>query len=206
MESHRLRAISTGIRVAATAVVLVSACTDSLLDPTPTVMAEDDLLFLAVQASAPSTGVSTFTVNTGQAVTHRTLHNDAFRTQFLEIAFPPNPVVEIGTQAVAPGEAVDITVRPEAARYAATIEPSQITFDERDPPTLRFTFGRYGDRSVADGSTRYPTRAAYGAALRLWVQVGAGQWERIDASFTDGPDAVAARINTSGHYAVAAPR
>lgn len=177
-----------------------------MFEPAPTVRSESELLFLAVQSAAPSPGPTTVTVNTGQSVTHRTTHPDQFGTQFLEIGFGANPVVGIGPRAVSPGEPVDVTIRPEASRYAVSIEPSSLDFNPTSPPTLRFTFGLYGDRSVADGSTRYASRAAYGAALRIWLERAPGEWERVDASSTEGADAVAGPITTGGRYALAAPR
>lgn len=190
---------------AATVVSLTfTACTDAVLDAIPTVLSENELIFLAVQPSAPAPITSSSTVNTGQPVTHRTLHADQFNTQFLEISFPANAVVAVGPRAVDSGEPVEVTVRPQADRYIATLEPEELEFNDRTPPTIRFTYGRYGDRSVADG-TRYASRDAYSAALRIWMEISAGRWERIDAS-TASPDAVSGPLSTGGRFAVAAPR
>jgi len=164
------------------------------------------LLILGLQSGAGPLAEESFYVVNSRLVTHRLLHADQFSTQYVEIRFPAGSIESLSGTAVGAQDSVLVTVGPRSGEYGITVSPATVVFSAGNLPRATFTYAVYGDRSVADGSATYATRDAYSAALDVWEQVTANQWQRTANSSTPGADEVSGSLSAGGVHIVAAPR
>ncbi len=183
--------------------VLVSGagCGD-VVDPQSPILASSELLILRLQTSAPTPAAATFGVSNTDA-TVRVI--DQFNTPFLTLEFA-GCVESVDGQSLGPGESASVTATPVSGQYAFTLSPASLTLTDGCGATAKFSFGRYADLSVADGSSTYLDRAAYAAALELWRETGPDRWEIVPQSGPSGNDAIEGNMEASGSYLLAAPR
>jgi hypothetical protein len=134
------------------------------------------------------------------------VHDDEFNTPFLTIEFPTSCLASVDGQTLGQGDSVLVTIRPEAGQYGFTLSPLGLTLTNGCDATATLSFGRYGDLSVADGSSTYLDRAAYAAALDLWWQTGPDRWEIVQGSGPSGNDSFEGAVAGGASYLLAAPR
>ncbi len=187
--------------------VLVSGagCGD-VVDPQSPILASSELLILRLQTSAPTPAAATFGVSNTDATVRVIVHDDQFNTPFLTLEFPAGCVESVDGQSLGPGESASVTATPVSGQYAFTLSPASLTLTDGCGATAKFSFGRYADLSVADGSATYLDRAAYAAALALWRETGPDRWEIVPQSGPSGNDAIEGNMEASGSYVLAAPR
>jgi len=199
------RAISRALVAAASvaAVGAMSSCDIQL--PVNETHSLDELLVVQRQATAPAVLGATFWVANDRATVRRLQHQDAFNQLFAEIRFAPGALAALDGQPVGPTDSVLVTVEPSAGVYGLAIGPSGLTFASGSRPSVLFSFGRYGDLSVADGSS-YTSREAYANALDIWEEIGFDRWQVASRSSAAGIDAVSASIVAAGEVVLAALR
>ena len=91
-------------------------------------------------------------------------------------------------QSLGQGELASVTTAPTSGLYGFTLSPSSLILTDGCGSTAKFSFGRYADLSVADGSSTYLDRAAYAAALELWRETGPDRWVIVPQSGPSGND------------------
>ncbi len=190
---------------ATVALIATAGCGD-VVDPQSPVLARSQLLILRLQTSAPAPATATFSVANAAATVHVIVHDDQFNTPFLTLEFPAGCVESVAGQSLGQGESASVTAAPTSGLYGFTLSPSSLMLTEGCSSTAKFSFGRYADFSVADGSSTYLDRAAYAAALELWRETGPDRWKIVPQSGPSGNDAVEGNMETSGSYLLAAPR
>ena len=169
-------------------------------------MATGDLLILALQSGAPAPAEGSFYVVNSRVSTHPVIHPDQFNHPSLTVRFPTGCVSQVGGQAVGAADSALVTVRPRPQGYGATLLPDDLTLTDGCGATVTFTFGRYGDLGVADGSSSYLDRAAYAAALNIWREISPTRWQVVPGSAPSGNDAITGAVLSGGNYVLAAPR
>ena len=173
----------------ATAVASGVACGDAAT-PGGNTVPTADLVVLRQSANADPPGQISFLVP-NRIVTERTLrHPDAFNTAYLTIRFPSGSLSVLNGVPLTLADTVRITLEPRTGEYGFTLSPSGLEFTLSNTPTVEFSYGLYGDLSVANGIAAFPTRAAYGEALEIWEEVTIGQWRVARGSSSVGIDAV----------------
>ena len=203
--SPTLRILRRQALAATMASALTAGCGD-VLNPEAQVLAVSELLILAQQPAAPSPSTATFHVFNSKITARSIVHGDEFNTPFLTIEFPTSCLASVDGQALGQGDSVLVTLRPAAGQYGFTLSPLGLTLTNGCGATAKLSFGRYGDLSVADGSSTYLDRAAYAAALDLWRETGPDRWEVVQGSGPSGNDAVEGTVAGNGSYLLAAPR
>ena len=184
---------------------LTAGCGD-VLEPEAQVLAVSELLILAQQPTAPPPPTATFHVFTSKITARSIVHDDEFNTPFLTIQFPTSCLASVDGQTLGQGDSVLVPIRPTAGQYGFTLSPLGLTLTNGCGATAKLSFSRYGDLSVADGSSTYLDRAAYAAALDLWRETGPERWEVVQGSGPSGNDSVEGAVAGSGSYLLAAPR
>ncbi len=187
------------------ALVLTAGCGD-LVDPQSPILVTSELLILPLQISAPAPAAATFSVSNMAATVQVIVHDDQFNTPFLTLAFPAGCVESVAGQSLGQGESASVTAAPTSGLYGFTLSPSSLILTDGCGSTAKFSFGRYADLSVADGSSTYLDRAAYAAALELWRETGPDRWEIVPQSGPSGNDAIEGNMEASGSYVLAAPK
>jgi hypothetical protein len=182
---------------------LLAACEDLTLPATT--LATADLVILRQQAGAPPPGSATFYVSNARSAARSLRHSDGSLTLFAELQFPPGALASLDGAPLGPGDSVLITIGPEPGIYGVRITPPGLKFSPSASPSLRFSYARYGDLSVASGSSRYSTRDDYAAALEIWREVGIERWSSAGGSGSPGTD-IRTTIREAGRYVAAAPR
>jgi hypothetical protein len=181
---------------------VAAACSD-LTPPEAVTLAESDLLFLAVQPTAPAVAGETVWVHNGRETTRRLQHADAFGTLFAEVRFPRGALSTLDGQPLGSGDSVLVTLQPLAGRFGITVSPDGLAFSAASRPWITFSYARWGDLSVADGI--YGSRSDYADALRLWAEVTPGLWERVGSTGGAGADQVEGGLSGGGVFGAAAP-
>ncbi len=184
---------------------MTAGCGD-LVDPQSPILASSELLILPLQASAPALAAAIFSVSNTDATVSIIVHDDQFNTPFLTLEFPAGCVESVAGQSLGQGESASVTAAPTSGQYGFTLSPSSLILTDGCGSTAKFSFGRYADLGVADGSSTYLDRAAYAAALELWRETGADRWEIVPQSGPSGNDAIEGNMEASGSYVLAAPR
>jgi len=199
------RAISRAL-VAAASVAAVGTMTSCDIQlPVNETHSLDELLVVQRQATAPAVPGATFWVANDRTTVRQLQHQDAFNQLFAEVRFVAGALEALDGQPVGPTDSVLVTVEPRAGVYGLAIGPSGLTFASGSRPSVLFSFGRYGDLSVADGSS-YTSRDAYANALDIWEEIGFDRWQVASRSSAAGIDAVSASIAAGGEVVLAAPR
>lgn len=176
-----------------------------MLDSPGEALSTDELLILAVQPGAPAVAPQTFYVSNARATTRVFAHQDGALNLYLELDFPRGSIAQVDGAAVGAQDSVQITVSPASGDYGITIGPSSLVFASGARPAVSFSFARYGDLSVADGSPTYASRADYADALALWRETSVELWRAVAGSGPTG-DEVSGTLESGGAYVVAAPR
>ncbi len=202
----------TGLRIsrhggfwATAALVLTAGCGD-VVDPQSPILTSSELLILLLQSSAPAPAAAAFSVSNTNATVRIIVHGDQFNTPFLTLEFPAGCVASVAGQSLGQGESASVTAAPTSGLYGFTLSPSSLVLTDGCGSTAKFSFGRYADLSVADGSSTYLDRAAYAAALEVWRETGPDRWEIVPQSGPSGNDAIEGNMKASGSYVLAAPR
>lgn len=118
--------------------------------------------------------------------------------------FPVGALSSLDGAPLGAQDSVRVTLSAEAGVYGVEITPGGLRFAAAARPSVKFTYVRYGDLTVAAGS-RYANADAYAAALDLWREVGLDLWSNVGGSGSVGTD-LRASITESGRYVAAAPR
>jgi hypothetical protein len=176
------------------------------VNPGSQVLSTSELFILALQATAPEPAAATIQVSNSQITAHSIVHDDEFNTPFLTVEFPATCLEALDGQSLGEDESVQVTITPATGQYGFTLAPSGLTLRAGCGAAARFSFSRYGDLGVADGSSTYLDRAAYAAALDVWREIGAGSWEIVPGSRPSGTNAVEGAMEAGGSYVLAAPR
>jgi hypothetical protein len=184
--------------------VLMAGCGDALL-PTGDTVPTEELIVLALQATAPPVEPVSFYA-TNARLTVRTLrHDDASNTAFVEVRFPPGSLSSLDGRPLSADDSVLVTIEPQSGRYGFRVLPSGLAFALDNTPEATFFFARYADLSVADGTARYPTHNDYVAALDIWQEVDIELW-RVAKGSSPTSSGVGAAIDEPGEYTAAARR
>lgn len=198
---HRTTMLAGGLLAAS---VFLGACNNPPGGPTTT--PRSALLALArVDTPAPAPVDTQIAVRRDQAQTVDIVHPDAGTTLFAQITFPPNSILfhRVG-QPVCDTCTVNVTITTTPGVYGFSITPSTLIFNLAGTPTVTFEYGTYGDLSIYDSSSRYPTPADYQAALELWYEPNPGQWRRSRTSLPGSATTVSAGLDIAGAYLIAA--
>ncbi len=185
--------------------MLVTACSD-LTEPVDTLLSTANLLILPLQAGAPAPGSTSFWVYNARPTTHRLVHADAVNNPYLELTFPAGSLLSLDGAPLGGGGSALVTVDARPGHYGFTISPAGLSFQDDAAPTARFFFAWYADGSIADASSKYDTPSEYAAALNIWWETTVDLWRVAASSRPDGTDIVAAIIEATGEYVLAAPR
>ena len=199
-----LRILRWQALAATMAAALTAGCGDAL-EPEAQVLAVSELLILAQQPTAPPPPTATLHVFNSKITARSIVHDDEFNTPFLTIEFPTSCLVSVDGQTLGPVDSVLVTIRPTAEQYGFTLSPLRLTMTTGCGVAAKLSFSRYGDLSVADGSSTYLDRAAYAAALDLWRETGPDRWEVVQGSGPSG-NSLEGAVAGSGSYLLAAPR
>ena len=146
----------------------------------------------------------TFPVHNNRLETFRIEHTDAAHTLFAEFRFTPRSIVQANGLLVCDTCTVYVTVTPLPGLYGFTIGPGHLVFNAAGSPTVTVSYGTYGDLSVHDSSTRYPTPADYSAALALWYERSPGVWDEERNSTHQSATVVASAIDAPVTHLLAA--
>ncbi len=188
---------------AASALVLLLAACEDLTVPGGTVAAAD-LLMLPLGTGAPAPASASFYVSNARSTARNLIHNDGFNTLFARVQFATGSLFTLDGATLGPNDSVLVILSADAGVYGIRLEPEGLRFTNGGRPTLTFSYVRYGDLSVANGS-RYADQSAYASALDVWREASFDRW-----SDTGGGGSALSDITTSlpqaGHYVVAAPR
>jgi hypothetical protein len=169
-------------------------------------MTGSELLVLALQPAAPPPQTLSFWAVNSRATARSLVHDDVFNTPFLTVGFPAGCLASLNGEAVAADDSVLVTLQPSAGRYGFTLSPATLELTDVCGATGELSFGRYGDLSVADGSSTYLDWGAYAAALDLWREVSPDRWAIVPGSHPSGNDAIEGVLEAAGRYVLAAPR
>jgi hypothetical protein len=168
-------------------------------------LATSDLLVLPLQASAPPPGSISFYVSNARATTRNLIHSDGFNTLFARLEFPSGSLGSLDGRVLGLSDSVLVTASPEPGVYGVRLSPTGLRFASLGRPLLTFSYARYGNLSVASGSTRYPDAAAYARALEVWRESALDRWSSIGGSGTAGTE-LRASLQQAGTYVAAAPK
>jgi hypothetical protein len=195
------------VALAASTVLLLfaTACSD-LTQPQDELLTTAELLILPQQAAAPPVDLVSFWVYNSRLTARQLVHAGGFNIPYLELSFPAQALVSLNGQPLSDNDSVRVTVQPRAGEYGFILSPANLLFDESRSPTATFFFGIYGDASVGEVSSSYASANDYVAALDIWFEITIDQWSIAPASGPAGNDAVAAALQSSGEYLLAAPR
>ncbi len=182
-----------------------AACADLTL-PHDEVLTTAELLVLPQQAAAPPVDPISFWVYNSRLIARQLVHSGGFNIPYLDVSFPAQALVSLNGQPLSDSDSVRVTLQPRAGEYGFTLSPDNLLFDESRSPTATFFFGIYGDASAGEASSSYGSASEYVAALDIWFEITIDQWSIAAASRPAGNDAVAAALESSGEYVLAAPR
>lgn len=170
--------------------------------PNDTPVTTRDLVVLGLDPGAPApTGASFWVTNAGATV--RTLrHPDVNSTLYLRLDFAAGGLASLDGQPLGPDDSALVTVTPLSGGYGFTLAPAGLAFAPGALPTALFSFGRYGDATVADGLFASPE--AYVGALEVWRETGSDRWSVARGSTGAGIDEIRATVEGPGRYWLAA--
>lgn len=171
----------------------------------PTGVARSDLLGLPRTDSAPPP-IAVLSVKNNQIQSFDVRHSDSTTTLFATFTFTPRSIVRAGGVLVCDTCTVVVTVTPTAGVYGFTIGPATLVFSGSNTPTVRLSWGVYGDLSVWSTSPRYASAAAYGQALELWYERTPGAWAETRANTQPAPATNLAGLEQPGPHVLAALR
>jgi hypothetical protein len=196
-----------GTVVAAASMLSLGACCGDCDPGADAFEPRSALLALArADAAAPAPAATTIPVRYNQPRTARIVHPDAGSTLFIELFFPPQAILHVNGQAVCDTCTVTVGVTTTPGVYGFTLSPPTMVFNASSTPTVTFGYGTYGDLSVHDSSTRYPTTQAFDQALALWSEALPGEWRRGRNSSHTGPGTVVSGLDGPGAHLLAAPK
>lgn len=146
----------------------------------------------------------TFAVRNNQLQTFRFEHTDGMATLFAEFRFTPHSIVQANGLLVCDTCTVFVTVTPLPGQYGFTVGPDHLVFSSSGSPTVRISYGAYGDLSVHDSTTRYPTPADYSAALAIWYERAPDRWQEERNSAHESGTVVASALDAPVTHLLAA--
>ncbi len=201
------RRILTRRALAATVVsaLATAACGDVMAPETQTLSTEE-LLILAQPPDGPRPTTESFDVVNSRTVVHVMVHPDEFNTRYLEVRVPAGCVDRVAGEELGDQDSVLVTIQPRSAAYGFRLTPDDVTLTDTCGATATLFYGRYGDLSVADGSSTYLDRAAFAAALDLWREITPNKWQVVPGSAATGSDGVVGTLEQPGVFVLAAPR
>lgn len=165
-----------------------------------------ELLILPQQAGTPAPPPISFAVSNTSTTVRVLAHPDPQLTPYGEISFPAGSLASLDGVSLGPDDVVMVSVTPRSGAYGLTLSPTGLVFTSSFRPTITLLFARYGDFSVADGSSTYPSHDAYATALDLWEETGLDRWRVATGSRASGTDQVSATAQAGGAFVLAAPR
>ena len=171
----------------------------------PSGVARADLLALPRTDSAPPP-IATLSVRNDQIQSFDVRHSDSTLTLFAEFTFTPRSIVRAGGVLVCDTCTVVVTITPTPGFYGFTIGPSTLVFRSSNTPTVRFTWGTYGDPSVWSTSPRYASEAAYRLALAVWYEASPGLWHETRSNTQPTATSNLAGLEQPGSHVLAALR
>ncbi|MBI2615828.1 MAG: hypothetical protein HYW52_09175 [Gemmatimonadetes bacterium] len=167
-------------------------------------MPTDELLILPLGSSALAPASISFYVSNARATTRNLTHNDGFNTLFARVQFPSGSLSTLDGATLGLADSVPVTLSAAAGVYGIRLEPEGLRFASLGRPILTFSYVRYGDLSVANGS-RYADQTAYASALDVWRETSFDRWTTAGGAGTALSD-ITTSLTQAGHYLVAAPR
>ena len=185
---------------------MVSGACSDLTTPDVEILSTNELLVLPLSGAAPAPASATFYIVNSRETVQPLIHPDGFNTLFLELRFPAGCVESGGGATLSNTDSVQVTATPRTGAYGFTLSPSDLTFTPACRATATHSFGRYGDLSVADGSSTYLDRGAYAAALDLWREITPDRWQVTPGSGPAGTDRLGGDLERPGLFVLAAPR
>lgn len=198
------RVISRRLRAAASAALLAAACGgDGGSGPGGT--SRTALLALArVDSTFAPAATSVFPVKNDVLGTFLIRHRDPAQTLFAEFTFPPFSITHVNGLLVCDTCTVPVTITLTSGVYGFTVSPSTLVFRLSSTPTVRLTYGQYGDLSVFDSSARYATEAEFEQALELWFERETDAWVASRNSTHPAAMTIRSAVDQPGAHLVAA--
>ncbi|MGH7675052.1 MAG: hypothetical protein ACREMV_07250 [Gemmatimonadales bacterium] len=196
--------ISGRLWVAASAALLGAGCgSDGGSGPGGTPRA--DLLALArVDSTFAPPPTSVFSVKSNVLRTFEIRHRDPATTLFAVLTFPPRSIAQANGLLVCDTCTVLVSVTLTSGVYGFTVSPSTLVFRSSSTPTIRVSYGQYGDLSVYDSSARYGTESEFEQALELWFERDPGEWTASRNSSHPASMTLQSAIDAPGPHVVAA--
>ena len=203
MPSCRHAVASRRLWAAASALALLLAACEDLTIPGGS-LPTDDLLMLPLASSAPAPASVSFYLSNAHASTRNLIHNDGFNTLFARLEVPAGGLTTLDGTSLGPDDSVLVTLTADPAVYGIRLTPDGLRFTTLGAPRLTFSYVKYGNLTVADGS-RYADQTAYANALDVWRETSLDRWVTIGGSGAALSD-IATNLSQAGHYVVAASR
>ena len=204
-QAHR-PVISRGVRVAASALVLLAGCSNDGTGIQPGVPISSLLALPRVDSTFPPRSPVTLLVHNNVLGQFTISHPDAMSTVFATFAFPAHSIVAVGDTLVCDTCTVRVTVTLTPGQYGFTLRPAALVFNLAGEPTVSVSYGTYGDLSVYTQSSRYATASAYEQALVLYRENTPDHWVPARNSSHSGAFALASALETPTTYLIAAAR
>ncbi len=147
-----------------------------------------------------------FSVKNNLLRTFEIRHRDPATTLFAQFTFPARSITHVNGLLVCDTCTVLVSVTLASGAYGFTVGPPSLVFRSSSTPTVRVSYGQYGDLSVSDSSARYPTPAAFEQALELWFERDPGEWVPSRNSSHPASMTLQSALDESGAHLVAALR
>lgn len=198
--------MSSGRRARASTLLLLTvaaACGGGSEPGAPDGTPRDALLVLARSDTTPPPP-RTFPVRNDRLEVVRFTHSDPAGTLFAEFRFTPRSIVQANGLLVCDTCTVLVTVTPLPGLYGFTVGPTSLVFSASGSPTVSISYGTYGDLSIHDSSSRYPTPAAYSTALAIWYERTGGKREEERNSAHQSSTVVASALDVPALHLLAA--
>ncbi|HEX9280100.1 MAG TPA: hypothetical protein VF890_05605 [Gemmatimonadales bacterium] len=133
-------------------------------------------------------------------------HSDASNTLFASYSFASHSIVSVNNIILADTSTVIVTVTLTSDIYGFTVSPAGMIFNSAGEPVVTVAYGKYGDFSVYNQSSKYTSAVAYEQALGLWRELSPDHWVLGRNSGHAGADTVASALESPGRYVIAAPK
>jgi hypothetical protein len=163
------------------------------------------LLALArVDSTFAPAATSVFPVKNNVLGTFLIRHRDPAQTLFAEFTFPARSITHVNGLLVCDTCTVLVSVALTPGTYGFTVSPSTLIFRLSSTPTVRLTYGQYGDLSVFDSSARYATAAEFDQALELWYERETDAWVASRNSTHPAAMTIRSAVDQPGAHLIAA--
>ncbi len=163
------------------------------------------LLALArVDSTFAPAATSVFPVKNDVLGTFLIRQRDPAQTLFAEFTFPARSITHVNGLLVCDTCTVLVSVALTPGTYGFTVSPATLVFRLSSTPTVRLTYGQYGDLSVFDSSARYATAAAFEQALELWFERETDAWVASRNSTHPAAMTIRSAVDQPGAHLIAA--